>query len=115
METATGKPAGAASPSASSARAISAVRSRDRRDLRGGPLSSLLGVSLCAQLDELHARGAAAWAFARQDGIDHLEVARQALPGRRRFLVARAQRARLVGHLSLEFTRFPVSPGPSSC
>src|ERR687885_977554 len=93
MLTATGNAAGAASPSPRSASAIRPAR-------MSRPSSSLLGLSLGANLDELDARRAAARAFAGQERIDDLELARQTPPGGRRLRFARANRARLVGHRS---------------
>src|SRR6266545_3191121 len=87
-----GQAPGAASPSASSASATRPARTR------GGRVSSLFGFGLGAYFDELHPRGAAARALARQDGIDHLEAAGQAAPGRGALHLARAQRACFVGH-----------------
>src|SRR6266852_3129496 len=91
MLTRTGNAAGAASPNASSARAIRPATTSGRR-------SSLLRLSLGAHLDELDPRRTAARTLARQHRVYHLEVAGQTPPGRRRVRVTGANRPRLVGH-----------------
>ena len=63
-----------------------------------GGWASLVCLSLGAHLDKLDPRGATPRALARQHPIDHLEVAGQTTPRRRRLGLARPNRAGLVGH-----------------